>query len=294
MKVRLAGLASLCCALTLIVSFSNSRQSRSQTTRVSSNNGQSQAEQDLLNEINLARADPHVYASYLEKLKPLFNGKEYTTPANGALTTQEGWGAVEDAIKFLRAAKPQAPFNVAPGLSLAALTHCKDQGQTGNTGHRGADSTFIEQRVKPFGTWQGGIGENISYGNDSARERLLTWLIDDGFPSRGHRMRLMSGDYKVAGVSCGPHPEWGTMCVLELAGSFMDSAAAKTATSNQTKSSGTLKNSPPTATVSVTTQTQSSDAANNNTSAAKTSTSAGTTNTKNINKSKTTTKPRSF
>ncbi len=289
MKVRLAGLGTLCCAIVLIVSFSGSPRSQAQTTKASSSSGLSQTEQDLLNEINQARSHPQVYAAYLEKLKPLFNGKNYQPAGQAAaITTEEGWSAVEEAIKFLRSAKPQGPLTVAQGLSLAALTHCKDQAQTGNTGHKAADSTFIEERVKPFGAWQGGIGENISYGNESARERILTWLIDDGFTSRGHRMRIMSENYRVTGVSCGPHPEFGAMCVLELAGGFTDAAAVKTATSNQPKSSGKLKNSPPAAKLSVTTQTQSSGAANNNTGA-NTSTSGSATNT---NKSKTTAKPR--
>jgi uncharacterized protein YkwD len=242
MKVRLAAVASLCCVLTLIVSFSNSVLIRSQTTKVSSSNGLSQAEQDLLTEINLARARPQVYASYLAKLKPLFNGKEYK---NGdlAVTTEEGWSAVEDAIKFLRAAKPLGPLTVSHGLSLAALAHCKDQGGSGTTGHKGTDTSLIEQRVKPFGTWQGGIGENITYGNESARERLLTWLIDDGFPSRGHRRRLMSADYRVAGVSCGPHPEFQSMCVITLAGGFVDLQPVKTATVPKTNTATSSNNS---------------------------------------------------
>jgi hypothetical protein len=106
-------------------------------------------------------------------------------------------------------------------------------------GHKGSDSTFIEQRVKPYGTWQGGIGENISYGNDSARERILTWLIDDGFPSRGHRRRLLSNDYSVAGISCGSHPEFSAICVLTLAGGFTDMGSAATATSTSSQSSAT-------------------------------------------------------
>lgn len=169
----------------------------------SPNNGLSQDEQDLLNEINQDRAHPQVYASYLEKLKPLFNGKEYKT-ATLAVTTEEGWSAVEDAISFLRAARPLGPLSPSHGLCLAAMAHVKDQAANGATGHKGNDSSFIEQRVKRFGTWQGGIGENLTYGNESARDKLLTWGIDDGFAIRGHRRRLMSPDYKVAGVCCGP------------------------------------------------------------------------------------------
>ncbi len=133
----------------------------------------------------------------------------------------------------MRAAKAQAPLNMSPGLCLSAATHVKDQSASGATGHKGADSTFIEDRVKPFGNWQGGIGENLAYGNASARERVLTWLIDDGFASRGHRMRIMSENYRVAGLSCGPHPQFGSMCVLTLAGGFIESQSAKAATSPQ-------------------------------------------------------------
>jgi uncharacterized protein YkwD len=234
MKVRFVGLLALCCTLTLIVSFSGVDKGQSQINKGSAGASLSEAERDLLNEINQARARPQVYASYLEKLKPLFKGKEYTPAGKEAFSTQEGWSAVEEAIKFLREAKPVAPLSRSPGLCLAALSHVKDQSSNGATGHKGNDSSFIEQRVKPFGTWQGGIGENLTYGNDSARERLLTWLIDDGFSSRGHRMRIMSPNYGVAGVSCGPHPQFQMMCVLTLASGFVELTPVKTATIPQT------------------------------------------------------------
>ena len=38
-------------------------------------------------------------------------------------------------MKFLRAAKPQGPLNMSPGLCLAAATHVKDQSGSGATGH---------------------------------------------------------------------------------------------------------------------------------------------------------------
>ena len=240
MKVRLVGLVALCCAFGIFLSFSAADRGQSQTTKTPVSDGLSKDERDLLNEINLARANPQRYASYLEGLKPLFHGKEYKASEQDSFTTQEGWSAVEDGIKFLRAAKPQGPLSPSHGLCLAALTHVKDQGGSGATGHKGNDSTFIEQRVKPFGSWQGGIGENLTYGNESARERLLTWLIDDGFPGRGHRLRLMSSDYKVAGVCCGPHPEFKSMCVITLAGGFIES---QTTTANS-KSSTSVGSQP--------------------------------------------------
>jgi|GEM_PF-290042 len=288
MKVRLAGLATLCCAIVLTVFVASSPRGQSQNKNAPSNNNLSQAEQDLLDEINQARAHPAVYASYLEALKPMFNSKTYTRPGHGALTTEEGWTAVAEAISFLRDAKPQGPLSPSIGLRLAAETVCQDQSGTGATGHRNGGG-LVEDRAKPFGAWQGGIGESLSYGDDSARERVLTWLIDDGVASRGHRKRMLSGDYKVAGIACSSHPEFGKMCALTLAGGFIDSTAAKAVTSNQNKSGSSLKNNPPTANISATSQTNG----------AKTSTDGSATNTNksgttNNNKSKTTLKPRSF
>ena len=213
-----------------------------QTKSTNANNPLSVPERDLLNEINEARAHPQVYASYLEKLKPMFSGKEYRRTGHPSLMTEEGWPAVEDAIKFLQTAKAVPALSFSQGLYLAAQSHVKDQSVSGKTGHTGSDRTLVEERAKPYGTWQGGIGENITYGDDSARERILTWLIDDGVPSRGHRLKLLSTDYNVAGISCGAHPEFSAMCVLTLAGGFTDTASTSSAT-NSAKTTSTTKTS---------------------------------------------------
>ncbi len=215
-----------------------------QTKSTTGTNPLSVPERDLLNEINEARAHPQVYASYLEKLKPMFSGKEYRRAGHPSLMTEEGWPAVEDAIKFLQTVKPAPPLSFSQGLYLAAQSHVKDQSASGKTGHTGSDRTLVEERVKPYGTWQGGIGENITYGDDSARERILTWLIDDGVPSRGHRLKLLSNDYNVAGISCGAHPEFSAMCVLTVAGGFTD--VASSSATNSTRTTSTTKTSPAT------------------------------------------------
>jgi uncharacterized protein YkwD len=220
-------------AIALLLGSNQSTNAQTKANASAATNPLSVSEREILSEINDARAHPHVYASYLEKLKPMFSGKEYRRAGHPALITEEGWLAVEEAIKFLQAAKPLPPLRFSQGLYLAAQSHVKDQSSSGGVGHKGSDSTFIEQRVKPYGTWQGGIGENISYGDDPARERILMWLVDDGFPSRGHRRRLLSSDYNVAGISCGAHPEFSAMCVLTLAGGFTDVASNSSATSSQ-------------------------------------------------------------
>jgi uncharacterized protein YkwD len=182
-------------------------------------------EQDLLGEINLARARPAEYASYLEGLRPMFAGKEYRRPGRPALVTEEGAAALEEAIKFMRAARPAGPLSVAAGMCSGARELVKEQGASGATGHKGADGGYCEQRAQRFGAWKEPIGENLSYGDDTARERVLTLLIDDGVANRGHRQRIMDPAYRVAGVACGEH-KLGSMCVITLAGGFTDSPSA--------------------------------------------------------------------
>ena len=236
MKQQVVSYAALLCAVCLLQILNRSSATPAQNNSIKASNEitLSTREQDVLNEVNQARLHPSDYASYLEGLRPFFKDKEYTPKGQSTLMTNEGWDAVEDAIRFLRAAQPQPALTVSNGLCLAALAHVKDQTETGATGHKGANNGLIEERLKPFGMWQGGVGENLSYGNESARERILTWLIDDGVSSRGHRIRLLSADYKVAGLSCGQHPKFGTMCVITLAGGFVDQKA-QPVTNTQTK-----------------------------------------------------------
>ncbi|HEV2860286.1 MAG TPA: CAP domain-containing protein [Pyrinomonadaceae bacterium] len=181
--------------------------------------------QEVISEINLARTKPAEYAAYLEQLRPYFSGKEYRRPGRPALLTEEGPAPLEEAIKFLRAAKPLPPLQVAGGLCSGARLLVEDQSASGATGHKGSDGGFCEQRLQRFGTWQGDLGENLHYGPETGRERVLTLLIDDGFANRGHRLRILNPDYKVVGVACGGH-KMGSMCVINFAAGFNDGPRA--------------------------------------------------------------------
>src|SRR3954462_10116876 len=111
MKFRLFVLFALFWVVGVIV-WNKSEATLSQTKKAPA---LSQAELDLLNKINQARANPQMYAGYLEKLKPRFQGKQYTTKTLD-VETREGWAAVEDAISFMRAAKPCGPLSASDGL----------------------------------------------------------------------------------------------------------------------------------------------------------------------------------
>jgi len=224
---------SLFCLL-LSLTFATTHSSARQAT---STKGAAAAalEKEVLREINLARTRPAEYAAYLEQLRPYYNGREYRRPGMPGLLTQEGTRALDEAIGALRAARPAPALSLSQGMYSGASELVKDQAGTDSTGHKGRDGSFCEQRTQRFGKWQEPIGENLSYGSDTARERVLTLLIDDGFANRGHRQRLLDASFRVAGVACGEH-KLGAMCVITLAGGFTDGApkatlpAAKTLT----------------------------------------------------------------
>lgn len=221
---RIAFIFPLLACATLFFSLHPPRVSRAQK-KLSTTNASSKTdayvplEQDMISEINLARTRPAEYAAYLEQLRPYFAGKEYRRPGKPALITEEGTSALEEAIKYLRSVKPVPPLGLSTGMCAGARELVKDQSATGATGHKGSDGSFCEQRTQRFGTWAGNIGEDLNYSDDTARERVITLLIDDGIANRGHRVRLFDPTYNVVGVACGDH-KLGGMCVITFAGGF--------------------------------------------------------------------------
>ena len=60
------------------------------------------------------------------------------------------------------------------------------------------------------------------YGVPSARGMLMSLIIDDGVPGRGHRTNLFDAQARVVGVACGPHKVWQIMCVMTFATSYVE------------------------------------------------------------------------
>ena len=182
-------------------------------------------ENEILQEINLARTRPQDYAAYLEQLRPGFKGKLLRLSGSHEVETQEGTAALDEAITFLKGAPQLNPYSVSRGMSLGANLLVQEQGAKGLFGHKGADGSLCDQRLGRFGRLTGSVSENLSYGKLNARHRVLTWIIDDGFASRGHRLSIFSRDFKLVGLSCGNHSQRTTMCVVAFAGGFDEKAA---------------------------------------------------------------------
>src|SRR5207302_9372509 len=91
----------------------------------------------------------------------------------------EGLVAIEEAVRFLRNARPQQPLTLSPGMCRAAADHCADQ-SAGRTGHRGSDRSSPGDRLSRYGIWRGLWGENIAYGTTSGREIIPALSTDAG------------------------------------------------------------------------------------------------------------------
>jgi uncharacterized protein YkwD len=182
-------------------------------------------EQQVVEEINLARANPQQYAAYLEEWKRDCNGNQLKLTAGRTLTLNEGAKAIDEAIAYLRAAPPLAPLGVSKGMSTGAKDHILDLTRTGGTGHRGSDGSLPDQRVARYGNLQGAVAENIAYSAATAREAVLGMIVDDGVPTRGHRLNLFSANFRTAGVAAGQPANGMEMCVIDFAGGFIERAA---------------------------------------------------------------------
>lgn len=163
----------------------------------------------VLDEINLARTHPREYARILVAQQDCFQSRD-------------GQRALREAVNFLNRARPLPPLAFSNGLSMSAMTHVTSQGANGTTGHRGIDRSTPWNRIGRYGKWYGRAGENIAYGIQYPRRIVATLIVDAGVGNRGHRKNIFCAGFGVAGVACGRHARYGTMCVMDFAGGFVE------------------------------------------------------------------------
>jgi uncharacterized protein YkwD len=177
----------------------------------------SELARDLITETNAARRDPSAYSRHLQEMLPQFEGKLLRRPGRAVLRTEEGSGAVREAIRALRSTRPMGALRWSKGMTAAARDHVRDQGPTGRMEHRGTDGSTPATRVSRYGRWHVSVAENIAYGSNPAREVVLQLIVDDGVGNRGHRKNLLDPEFGVAGAACGPHARYQQICVIDYA-----------------------------------------------------------------------------
>jgi uncharacterized protein YkwD len=173
-------------------------------------------ENQVLDALNAARSDPAAYARGLKQYRTYFHAKLLHYPGQSAdIETEEGVAVVDETIAFLGHQAALTPVAPAALLEASAGDHVADQGASGAIGHDGSDGSSPGERVKRRG---GGayVAEVIAYGPVDAADAVRQLIVDDGVSDRGHRTIIFSPELRFAGVSCGPHPQYRTMCVIDL------------------------------------------------------------------------------
>jgi len=175
----------------------------------------------LLREMNLARQNPALYATYIEGMRSHFDGKQLVLPGGTRIHTKEGVRALDDAVQFLRHAQAQSPLTLSPGMCRASADHCADQ-VAGRRGHDGSDRSNPAARISRYGEWGGGWGENLAYGKTNACDIVMALIIDDGLSARKHRKNIFNPRFNVVGAAFGPHAIYRTVCSMDFAGSYTE------------------------------------------------------------------------
>lgn len=170
----------------------------------------------MLTTLNIARSQPAVYVESLMNYRGFFKANIVVVPGSVDVETQEGAAPLDEAVDFLQKHPARKPLQMSEILRQAAADHVAEQGRTGDTGHYGADGSSPGDRAAKHG---GGtqVAEVIAYGITDAEDAVRQLIIDDGVADRGHRIALFADHLRYAGIACGPHPEFGTMCVIDLA-----------------------------------------------------------------------------
>jgi uncharacterized protein YkwD len=177
----------------------------------------------VVREMNLARTNPALYATYLEELRDSYQGDVLIRPGKPALRTNEGVRGLDDAIRFLRSTAPRQPLQFSPGMSRGAADHVAAQAG-GGMSHRAGGST--SSRISRYGMWSGSWAENISCGKSTAREIVIALIIDDGLRARKHRKNIFNPAFSVAGAAVGPHARYRTICSMNFAGGYVEYGGA--------------------------------------------------------------------
>ena len=148
-------------------------------------------------------------------------GMEDRTPQPD--TSKQSDTPLQECIQVLKTTAAMDTLALETGLCRSAQWLADDQARTGALGHTGSDGSDLVTRISRYGTWGILCGENCAYGSVTAREIVVQLLIDDGVPSRGHRINILKQVFKKVGIGFNKTGKaaYGAVTVMDFAGSYI-------------------------------------------------------------------------
>ena len=104
------------------------------------------------------------------------------------------------------------PLQPQKDLTAAALGHAIKSGRTGRVGHQDFNKRFDPLVGNPYNH----VGENCSYGYETAMDIVISLLIDEGVKDHGHRKNILSLSFNSVGVAIRPHKSYRINCVMDF------------------------------------------------------------------------------
>ena len=119
---------------------------------------------------------------------------------------------VKSLIRDLKKTPQLHPLLPERDLTAVAQGHANKTGASGRTGHQDFKKRFEPLMGNPYMH----VGENCSYGYETAIDIVMSLLIDEGVSDMGHRKNILSDQFNSAGVAIRPHKNYRVNCVIDF------------------------------------------------------------------------------
>ena len=174
----------------------------------------------IVDEINVVRTNPAVYAIKVQEYIPYFQGEILKLPNQRvAIKTYEGAAAFKECVNFLKSEKPTEAYIPSKGLTKIA----KDfliKGQ--NVDPSQFDTIDMNQIIDKYGSFFGTFSRVIDFGGSTPEQVVIFLLVNDGDKSRSQRDALLNPNLKNVGVSQGKHDIYGTITIIVFCTAFQE------------------------------------------------------------------------
>ena len=173
--------------------------------------------QDILNELNFIRTNPKGYIRVLKEHLNTFDGMVYIDGTGRRMRSHEGVDAVYECIEVLENTSPMQALKMNDNLCEAALWFAKDLAYFDNLGYVGSDGSSYLDRIERSGFSGRLTAEIVSCGRFTARDFVMSLLIDDGLSSRGNREIILNINFDNVGLGVAfGHSEWDSILVADF------------------------------------------------------------------------------